>query len=76
MNQSVRFKLLSALTTKMDEALDETIDGTWGIIHVPQELGHLMALAALHVVDIVIATEDSLDADGLLAVDENGVAVA
>lgn len=74
MNQAARLKLLLALTTAMDEVLDGEIDPAWQIIHVPQELGHMMAVAAIHVIDVVMATEGSMDEEGLLAVDENGVA--
>ena len=74
MNQALRLKLMLALTTAMDELLDKEIDPSWGLIHIPQELGFLMAQAALLVVDVVLATEGSMDEEGLLAVDENGVA--
>lgn len=66
MNQAARLKLLLALTTAMDEVLDAEIDSEWNIIHVPQELGHMMAVAAIHVVDVVMATEESMDAAGLI----------
>lgn len=72
MNQTVRIKLLLALTAKMDELLVNELGPSCELIHVPQELGHWMAQAALNVVDVVIATEVSLDGEGLLAVDENG----
>lgn len=75
MNQTARMKLLLALTTAMDEALDKLIEPDWNMIHVPQELGFLMAQAALHIVDVVISTEASMETAGLLAVDENGVAI-
>lgn len=75
MNQATRAKLLMTLTTAMDELLDKEIDPSWGLIHIPQELGFLMAQAALLVVDVVLATEGSMDEEGLLAVDENGVRV-
>lgn len=75
MNQTLRLKLMLALTTAMDELLDKEIDPSWGLIHIPQELGFLMAQAALLVVDVVLATEGSMDEEGLLAVDENGVAL-
>jgi hypothetical protein len=75
MNQTLRLKLMLALTTAMDELLGKEIDPSWGLIHIPQELGFLMAQAALLVVDVVLATEGSMDEEGLLAVDENGVAL-
>lgn len=71
MNRTLRLKLMLALTTAMDELLDKEIDPSWGLIHIPQELGFLMAQAALLVVDVVLATEGSMDEEGLLAVDEN-----
>lgn len=74
MNQATRAKLLVALAAMLDELIDDKMDPSWGMVHVPQDLGFLMAQAALQVVDIVIATEVSLDGEGLLAVDENGVA--
>lgn len=76
MNQTVRLKLMLALTTAMDQLIDKELGPSCELIHVPQELGHWMAQAALNVVDVVIATEVSLDGEGLLAVDENGVRVA
>lgn len=65
-NQSARLKLLLALTTAIDEVLDAEITTDWQIIHVPQELGHMMAQAAIHVIDVVIATEESMEVDGLI----------
>ena len=66
MNQPARLKLLLALTTAIDEVLDAEITTDWQIIHVPQDLGHMMAKAAIHVVDVVIATEESMHIDGLI----------
>lgn len=68
MNQATRAKLLMTLTTAMDELLDKEIDPSWGLIHIPQELGFLMAQAALLVVDVVLATEGSMDEEGLLRI--------
>lgn len=75
MNQTARTKLLMALIAKMNEVIDDEADESWGMDHVPGELAYLMAQAALHVVDVVVATETSMDEAGLLMVDENGVAV-
>lgn len=73
MNQTLRLKLMLALTTAMDQLIDEELGPNWEGVHVPQELGHWMAQAAMLVVDVVMSTEVSLDGEGLLAVDENGV---
>jgi len=74
MNQTLRLKLLMALATAMDQIVDKELGPSCELIHIPQELGFLMAQAALLVVDVVLATEGSMDEEGLLAVDENGVA--
>lgn len=71
MNQSARLKLLLALTTAIDEVLDAEITTDWHIIHVPQDLGHMMAKAAIHVVDVVIATEESMHINGLIVGDQD-----
>lgn len=75
MNQATRAKVLVALTTILDEFIDDEMHPSWGIAHIPQEFGYLMAVAALQVIDVVVATEQSMDEAGLLAVDENGVAI-
>jgi hypothetical protein len=75
LNFKRRAELLLALTTALDAVVDKELDPSWGLIHVPQELGYLMAQAALQVIDVVVVTEQSMDEAGLLAVDENGVAI-
>jgi hypothetical protein len=75
LNFKQRAELLLALTAALDAVIDKEMSPSWGLIYIPQELGYLMAQAAIHVIDVVITTEQSMDEAELLVVDENGVAI-
>lgn len=76
MNQVKRLEVLLALTAQVEKFLEDQVDtGEWP--YLPNNMAFLMANGAMQVLDVVVATEATYEADGLLVEDPAaGVAVA
>jgi hypothetical protein len=75
MNQVKRLEVLLALTAQVETLLADEVDSEWP--YLPNNMAYLMANGAMQVLDVVVATEATYEADGLLVEDPAaGVVVA